>query len=127
MKQKTGRKLLSFLLTLAMVVGLMPGMGLTAYAASTTVTWNASDIVTENPWDESFTKDGITFAPGHANFLDKNFTNGGTFTTASGKFTKIEVTAPYVSISGTGWSGGTWTGDASSSVSYSGGIYDVGM
>ena len=33
MKQKTGRKLLSFLLTLAMLVGLMPGMGLTAYAA----------------------------------------------------------------------------------------------
>ena len=92
-----------------------------------TVTWNASDIVTENPWDKSFTKDGITFAPGHADFLDKNFANGGTFTTASGKFTKIEVTAPYVNISGTGWSGRTWTGDASSSVSYSGDIYDVGM
>ena len=30
--QKTGRKLLSFLLTLAMVVGLLPGMWLTAYA-----------------------------------------------------------------------------------------------
>lgn len=33
MKQKTGRKLLSFLLTLAMVVGLIPGMSLTANAA----------------------------------------------------------------------------------------------
>ena len=33
MKQKTGRKLLSFLLTLAMVIGLLPGMGMTAYAA----------------------------------------------------------------------------------------------
>ncbi|MBR4575759.1 MAG: hypothetical protein IKO25_01010, partial [Clostridia bacterium] len=32
MKQKTGSKLLSFLLTLAMVVGLMPGMSLTAKA-----------------------------------------------------------------------------------------------
>ena len=32
MKQKIGRKLLSFLLTLAMVVGLMPGMRLVAYA-----------------------------------------------------------------------------------------------
>ena len=30
-----GRKLLSFLLTLALVLGLMPGMGLTAYAAPT--------------------------------------------------------------------------------------------
>jgi len=32
-KRKLGRKLLSFLLTLAMVIGLMPGMSLTAYAA----------------------------------------------------------------------------------------------
>ena len=32
LKQKMGRKLLGFLLTLAMVVGLMPGMSLTAYA-----------------------------------------------------------------------------------------------
>jgi len=32
MKQKTGKYLLSFLLTLAMVVGLVPGMGLTALA-----------------------------------------------------------------------------------------------
>jgi len=31
-KKKTRRRLLSFLLTLAMVIGLMPGMGLTAYA-----------------------------------------------------------------------------------------------
>ena len=44
MKQKLGRKLLSFLLALAMVVGLMPGMGLTAYAADAvekTVTWTS--------------------------------------------------------------------------------------
>ena len=34
-KRKLGRKLLSFLLTLAMVVGLMSGMSLTAYAANT--------------------------------------------------------------------------------------------
>ena len=31
-KEKLRRKLLSFLLTLAMVVGLLPGMGLLAYA-----------------------------------------------------------------------------------------------
>ncbi|MBO5597623.1 MAG: hypothetical protein J5943_03340 [Oribacterium sp.] len=35
-KRKSGRKLLGFLLTLAMVVGLMPGMGLTVYADGTT-------------------------------------------------------------------------------------------
>ena len=33
-KRKLGRKLLSFVLTLAMLVGLMPGMGMTAYAAT---------------------------------------------------------------------------------------------
>ena len=38
LKQKMGRKLLSFLLTLAMVIGLMPGMGLTAYAITDTYT-----------------------------------------------------------------------------------------
>ena len=32
-RKKIGRKLLSFLLALAMLVGLVPGMGLTAYAA----------------------------------------------------------------------------------------------
>ena len=42
MKQKLGRKLLSFLLTLAMVVGLMPGMGLTAYAAGGVTIGNGS-------------------------------------------------------------------------------------
>lgn len=55
-KEKLGRKLLAFLLTLALVLGLMPGMGLTAYAdwdgdpyanlvgTTTTVTFN------EMPW-----------------------------------------------------------------------------
>lgn len=32
-KKKVGRVLLSFLLTLAMVIGFMPGMGMTAHAA----------------------------------------------------------------------------------------------
>ena len=36
-RRKLGRKLLSFLLTLAMVLGMMPGMGLTAYAEGTAV------------------------------------------------------------------------------------------
>ena len=36
MKQKTGRKLLGVLLTLALVLGLMPGMSLTALAEGTT-------------------------------------------------------------------------------------------
>ena len=93
-----------------------------------TVTWNASDITNARV---SFTKDGITITARMIDDEDKNFVGPGTFTTASGKFTKIEVTAPYVDISGTGWSGSdrkkTWTGDASSSVSYSGDIYDMDM
>ena len=93
-----------------------------------TVTWNASDITDAR---DSFTKDGITITAQMIDDRDKNFAGPGTFTTASGKFTKIEVTARYVGISGTGWSGSdskkTWTGDASSSVSYSDDIYDMGL
>ena len=126
-RKKLGRKLLSFLLTLAMLVGLVPGMSLTAYAAETPVTWKASDI-TGKSTDKSFTKDGITFAFGSGNIKNKVFNDGGTFTTESGKFTKIEVTTYFVDISGTDWSVTdnyskmTWTGAASSSVSYSGAI-----
>ena len=45
---KTGRKLLSVLLALALVLGLMPGMGLTAYAADgqITVTWHGAELPT---------------------------------------------------------------------------------
>ena len=121
-RKKLGRKLLSFLLTLAILVGLMPGMGLTAYAASTTVTLYANDI-SGSGFVESFTKDIITIT-GTLDCAAKNISGPGEFTTASGKFTKIEVTANSVVIKGTGWSGGTWTGDASSNVSYDGSIMD---
>ena len=50
MKQKTGRKLLSFLLTLALVLGLIPGMSLTAYATETlltTLTFGGSSTYSE--------------------------------------------------------------------------------
>ncbi|MBR3510171.1 MAG: InlB B-repeat-containing protein, partial [Lachnospiraceae bacterium] len=131
-RKKLGRKLLSWLLTLAMVVGLMPGMGLTAYAASTTVTWNPSDIVPEHPLDESFTKDGITITAATCDFQELTFGGGGTFTTTLGNFTKIEISADYAGdVSGTGWSNdgwqsATWTGDAAS-VSFSGDIWGGGM
>ena len=112
------RKLLSILAILF--------MALTAQAATRTVTWNASDIVPEHPWDDSFTKDGITITADMCDFMELNFAGPGTFTTASGKFTKIEVTAAYVDCSGTGWSGNiskkTWEGEASSSVSFTGDI-----
>ena len=39
MKQKIGRRLLGVLLTLALVLGLVPGMGMTAYAADADTTY----------------------------------------------------------------------------------------
>jgi len=85
-----------------------------------TVTWNKNDITGSG---NSFTKDGVTITAGSIDFDEKIFTGGGTFTTTLGNFTKIEVTAEYVAVSGTGWSGNytknTWTGNASS-VSFSG-------
>ena len=48
MKQKTGRRVLSFLLTLVMVVGLIPGMSLTAYAAADEVSENISLVASDS-------------------------------------------------------------------------------
>ncbi|MBP3873277.1 MAG: Ig domain-containing protein [Lachnospiraceae bacterium] len=119
-KRKLGRKLLSFLLTLAMVIGFMPGMSLTAYAASEkTVVYDLSvDGKTIN-------KDGVTCMEG---FDSYNNLFGGTFTTSNGKFTKIVVNADdvysigrnrmdYSSIEGwslSDYSSATWTGNSSS-------------
>ena len=92
----------------------------TGARATITVTWNNNDITGSG---NSFTKDGVTITAGSIDFDEKIFTGGGTFTTTLGNFTKIEVTAEYVAVSGTGWSGNytknTWTGNASS-VSFSG-------
>ncbi|WP_049962337.1 InlB B-repeat-containing protein [Oribacterium sp. FC2011] len=53
MKQRTGRKLIGFLFALALVLGLMAGMSLTAYAASsvTYLDWNGSSLVEETCTD----------------------------------------------------------------------------
>ena len=89
-----------------------------------TVTWNGADI-TGTGGGKSFTKDGVTITAGEIEFMDKNFLNGGTFTTTLGNFTKIEVTTDGWYASGTGWSGSTWTGNASS-VSFRGEIMGYG-
>ena len=93
-----------------------------------TVTWNNNDIT--GTWGKSFTKDGVTITAGFIDFDDKNFMEGGTFSTTLGNFTKIEVTTGVWNASGTGWSGsgqsGTWTGNASS-VSFSGDIMGMAM
>ena len=69
MKQKTGRKLLSFLLTLAMVIGLFPGMSLTAYAAGEDITSNITIRVSgscksEDHTVSSYDKDEYTVKEG---------------------------------------------------------------
>ena len=104
----------------------------TVKAVPITVTWNASDIVPENSWDESFTKDGITITAATCDFEKPTFGGGGTFTNTIGNFTKIEISADFVGdVSGTGWSNdgwqsATWTGNAAS-VSFSGDIWGGGM
>ena len=95
-----------------------------AAPATITVTWNNNDI-TGIP-GPSFTKDDVTITADMIDFNDKNFMMGGTFTTTLGNFTKIEVTGSKWDASGTGWSGSTWTGNASS-VSYNGSIRGDGM
>ena len=61
MKQNTGRKLLSFLLALALVVGLVPGMGLRAYAAGGTEVTQANVICQQY------------------SYMDADYYSGGTF------------------------------------------------
>ena len=96
----------------------------TAGPTTITVTWNGADI-TGTGGGKSFTKDGVTITADDIEFMDKNFIGGGTFTTTLGNFTKIEVTTDGWYASGTGWSGSTWTGNASS-VSFSGEIMGYG-
>ena len=115
------RKIFTFLCAALMSVGMF----------ATTVTWNNNDITSSSGYGTSFTKDGVTITAGIIDFNDKNFMDGGTFTTTLGNFTKIEVTAMSLSmLSGEGWSGNTqkktWTGNASS-VSFSGDIMGMGM
>ena len=106
------------------VIGVKAEKKAKAPAGPITVTWNGADI-TGTGGGKSFTKDGVTITAGDIEFMDKNFLNGGTFTTTLGNFTKIEVTTDGWYASGTGWSGSTWTGNASS-VSFSGEIMGYG-
>ena len=110
---KHGRKrLLGILLTLALVLGLMPGMSLTAYATdSITVTWSGNDIPGGTA---NFSKDNVTLSG--ANFYEGNVIEGGTFTTTLGNFTKIAVAAEYTTAFTPTYGSGSsvWEGNASS-------------
>ena len=104
------------------VIGVKAEKKAAAPAGPITVTWNGADITGSG---NSFTKDGVTITAYDIEFADKNFYESGTFTTTRGNFTKIEVTTEGWYASGTGWSGKTWTGNASS-VSFSGDIMGYG-
>ena len=104
-------------------------MAITVQAVPITVTWNYNDIT--GTGGKSFTKDGVTITTlMFIDFQKKNFVMGQTFTTTLGNFTKIQITGmaattPSPLPSGTGWSGTTWTGNASS-VTINGNIYGGG-
>ena len=92
-------------------------------------------IITNNDFPQefasSFTKDGVTiYAQNMIDGYEGNINGPGSFSTTLGNFTKIEVTAVSISVSGEGWSGTygsqTWTGNASS-VSFTGTILGYGM
>ena len=96
---------------------------------TTTVTWDIG-VFPNTEIAYTITKDGITLTSnGCIDCYDKIISDGGTFTTSLGKFTKIELTAADISISGIGWSVSrtkkTWTGDATTRVSFDG-IIDCG-
>jgi hypothetical protein len=90
-------------------------------AETITVVWVSSDLTGSG---NTFTKDGVTITAGNIDYSQKNFENGGTFTTTLGNFTKIEIHATWPQPSGEGWSGSNWTGNASS-VEFSGDISDL--
>ena len=80
--------------------------------ADTVVTWNNINGGTQ------YTQDGVTFTCSDYDDEYKYFVGPGTFTTDLGNFTKIEITAYSMGISGDGWTGDekhkTWTGNAAS-------------
>ena len=81
-KRKLGRKLLSFLLTLAMLVGLVPGMSLTAYAAG--VQYKKADGTTGNctEYTEVTSSGSVTWKPGWY-VVNSNVTITGNITTSA--------------------------------------------
>lgn len=57
---KTKKRIVGILLVFALMLVMLPGMTLTAYAESTTVTINQNDFSEQSKFTGSFTKDGVT-------------------------------------------------------------------
>jgi len=130
MKQR-GLKFLFLLLTLVLLVGVLPGMGMTAYAAANkTITWDSSN------WDGLFSKadtggshtdeNGIS-ASGDAFWKNGNNENivfmynncAANFSISNGKFSSIEIKYDEKALLedlSTGWTDNgnslKWTGES---------------
>ena len=106
------KKKIKFLLAIIMML-----VALAAQAKTITVTITPSDFRSG-----SFTKDGVTVTGD----IDTEYSeiSFATFSTTLGNFTKIVVNCDYCDAKGSGWSGTTWTGNASS-VSFEGGFMDI--
>ena len=95
---KMKRRFLSILLSLALVLTLMPGMSLTAYAKEQTFTCTGTKG--EANLLNMFEGSGITYTVGD-DMNEAQFYRNGTFTAPEGKcFTKIRVAYGY-----TDWGG----------------------
>ena len=102
MKQKTGRKLLSFLLALALVVGLLPGMGLRAYADETkvgTATYNINDgVLTVGSGTFTAAQFSLAFSSQKANIRRVSFEQGATLRTTKSNTSAEKIFAEILNL-----------------------------
>ena len=135
---KTKKRLLSILLSLVMVLGLMPGMSLTAYADDNTVTWSSSQIRNiridvRDGMARNNTISGITVtgsgstAAWMGDMIDFGPDGSFTFTSSVGNISAIVISASTrwveEQLLSSGWSktssGLSWSGTAAASVTLS--------
>ena len=111
------KRLLCFLITIALIMGSVQGATVTAHASETTVTWNSLSGIVHN-----YTFGGVTLTVLSGEIRDGHW--GGSspdasfkFEASEGNFKRIEIVGDIQSLGGDGWvqtdSGALWTGDAS--------------
>ena len=137
MEHKTRTKTLSWLLSLALALSLLPGMRLTAYAADTTITWTNPTLLIEVV-NDSYTNSGITVtmtAMVTGGWTGNNISSPepGTFVFSStvGNIKGITINADRTDGEYNGWTNNetetalTWSGTPASSVTLSGQLFDI--
>lgn len=119
------KRIFGILLSFALMLTMMPVLGLSQTAkatTTTTVTWNSVDFTAGS----TTSKDGISIVGGQVlkNSAEVDFCSldgyrisNGSFTTDLGNFTSVTVTEGSREVgfpgTGTGWDGNTWTGNSS--------------